>query len=70
MASKSFVPRSLVRRLSRSETLRRRPGPLRAAAEAANAVKLAGLAGKMLVRGELSAFKLAEYASFKRRLIQ
>jgi radical SAM superfamily enzyme YgiQ (UPF0313 family) len=70
MSSKGFVPRGLIRRLSRVETLRRHPGPLRLAAETTNAVKLAAVAGKMLVRGELSAFKLAEYASFKRRLIQ
>jgi anaerobic magnesium-protoporphyrin IX monomethyl ester cyclase len=70
MASKSFVPKSLLRRLGRSELLRRRPGALRWAAEAANAAKLAEVAYGMLRRGELSPFKLAEYASFKRRLIQ
>ena len=70
MASKGFLPRGLIRGLSRVEVLRRHPGPLRLVAETTNAVKLAALAGKMLVRGELSAFKLAEYASFKRRLIQ
>ncbi len=70
MASKGFIPRTAVRALARSETLRNHPTPLRYGAEAANAVKLGGVAMKMLRRGELSVFKLAEYASFRRRLIQ
>ena len=70
LTSKSFVPRPLIRGLSRSERLRQNPGLLRVAAEATNAVKLGEVAFKMLRRGELSMFKLAEYASFRRRLIQ
>ncbi len=70
LTSKGFVPRTAVRALARSGFLRRHPRPLVAAAEAANALKLAGVALAMLRRGELSAFKLREYASFRRRLIQ
>ncbi|MDP7112294.1 MAG: hypothetical protein QGH45_10030, partial [Myxococcota bacterium] len=70
MASKGFIPRSAVRALARSDTLRAHPTALRYGAEAANAVKLGTVAMKMLRRGELSVFKLAEYASFRRRLIQ
>ena len=70
LSSKSFVPKSLVRRLSRSGFLMRHPAPLRFFAEITNAIKLAALAWKMFRQGELSVFKLREYASFKRRLIQ
>lgn len=70
MASKAFIPRAAVRALARSETLREHPTPVRYGAEVANAVKLGTVAYKMLRRGELSVFKLAEYASFRRRLIQ
>lgn len=70
MTSKGFIPGRLIKRLSRNDFLRKHPGPVRWAAEGANAIKLAGVAWTMFRRGELSAFKLAEYASFKRRLIQ
>lgn len=70
ISSKSFIPKSLVRRLSRSSFLRNHPAPLRLFAEITNAIKLAMLAWKMFRQGELSVFKLREYASFKRRLIQ
>ena len=70
LASKGFIPRSLLRALSRNEALRANPTPLRLVAEAANFVKLGQVALDMLVHGELSRFKLKEYASFKRRLIQ
>ena len=70
MTSKGFLPRRVLRRLGRSDWLREHPTPVRYAAEATNAVKLGGTALRMLRRGELSGFKLAEYASFRRRLIQ
>ena len=60
----------LIRSLGRCSFLRRHPAPLRWAAEVANAVKLSEVAFKMLLRGELSMFKIAEYATFRRRLIQ
>ena len=70
LTSKGFVPRPLVRALAQSETLRCHPAPLRALAEATNLVKLAQVGLTMLRRGELSRFKLKEYASFRRRIIQ
>ncbi len=70
MTSKGFIPGRLIKSVSRSAFLRAHPAPVRWAAEAANIIKLAAVAFKMLRRGELSAFKIAEYASFKRRLIQ
>ena len=70
LASKGFIPRGLLRALSRNEALRADPTPLRLVAELANFVKLGQVGLTMLVRGELSRFKLKEYASFRRRLIQ
>lgn len=70
LTSKGFVPRSLIRRLSRSPFLRRHPAPLRLMTEVANAVKLGGVAFSMLINGELSLFKLREYGTFRRRIIQ
>ncbi len=70
LASKGFVPRGLLRALSKVEALRENPTPVRLAAEAANFVKLGQVAAQMLLRGELSRFKLKEYASYRRRLIQ
>ncbi len=69
LASKSFVPRRAIERLRRSDRLRADPGPVRWGAEAANVVKLGQRAWRMARAGELSSFKLAEYASFRRRLI-
>jgi len=70
LTSKGFVPRPLVRGMGRSRWLRSHPATVRYGAEAANAIKLAGTAWRMFRRGELSTFKLSEYASFRRRLIQ
>jgi radical SAM superfamily enzyme YgiQ (UPF0313 family) len=70
LTSKGFVPRSLIVGLSNVRWLKSHPTPLRIFAESVNIIKLAGTAFTMLVRGELSLFKLREYASFKRRLIQ
>ena len=70
MTSKGFVPRPLIRGMGKVSWLRRYPATVRYGAEAANTLKLAGTAWRMFRRGELSAFKLSEYASFRRRLIQ
>ena len=70
MTSKRFIPRGAIQRLRRSQLLRQHPGALRWAAEAANAAKLGYEACRMLSQGELSMFKIREYATFRRRLIQ
>ena len=70
LVSKSFVPRPLIRTLAHNAWLARHPSGVRLAAEAANVVKLGQVALRMLGRGELSMFKIKEYASFRRRLIQ
>ncbi len=70
LTSKSFVPHGLIRRLSRSGFLRQRPTGLRWMAEACNLIKLLQVGLRMIWRGELSFWKLKEYGSGKRYLIQ
>ena len=70
LCSKGFIPRAAIRALWRSNYLRQHPAGLRIVAETANAVKLGQVAWRMWRRRELSMFKLAEYASFRRRIIQ
>jgi anaerobic magnesium-protoporphyrin IX monomethyl ester cyclase len=52
LASKSFVPKSLIRMLSRVDTLRRYPGPLLLFANACNYLKLMGIAIKYIREGK------------------
>ena len=54
MLSKEFVPRSLLRTLSRSSFLRKHPWPLIKMAHGTNYVKMGSLAGKMLIDGEMT----------------
>ena len=70
LTSKRFLPRALIRVLADSSFLQNHPTSLVYFAEFANGIKLLGLAIKMFARGELSIFKLREYASMRRRLIQ
>ncbi len=70
LASKSFLPRLLIRRLLRSRFLKRHPLALRVFAEACNYLKLAGILVRMLWRREAGLWKLDEYASPRRYLIQ
>ena len=59
-----------LRWLWRKSILKQKPGLLRLFAELANGIKLIGVGLYMLRSGELSGFKLHEYASLRRRLIQ
>jgi len=70
LTSKRFVPRFLIRKLSKNQYLRKNPKLLVIFAELTNGVKLFALGIKMLFRGELSIFKLREYATMRRRIIQ
>jgi radical SAM superfamily enzyme YgiQ (UPF0313 family) len=70
LTSKNFMPRALIRRIWKSDRLRRRPGALRRFAEAANVVKLAAIAAAMLRRKEISPVHWREYATRGRRVIQ
>jgi hypothetical protein len=52
LTSKSFVPKRLILSLSRTNVLRRHPGPLVAFANACNYLKLMGIAAKWIVEGK------------------
>lgn len=52
LASKSFVPKDFIRRLSRSEYLKRNPKPLIFLADSANTAKLGLIALKWLLEGK------------------
>ena len=54
LMNKTFLPKSLIWRLYRSERLKADPSPLIAFAQAANLVKMAGVAGEMTLRGEMT----------------
>ena len=69
MTSKGIIPRDMIRSLSRSELLASHPRAVRNLAEVANVFKLGEVALRMARQGELSGFKLREYAAFRRRLI-
>ncbi len=54
LLSKSFIPLSLIKALSRSEHLKKHPEPLVKFAQAANLVKMGMLAGKLVLQGEMT----------------
>jgi len=70
LAAKPFVPKALIRHLMESESLRKKPDLLVAAARLADLTKAGTLALRMLVQGELTLFKLRQYGSFKRVISQ
>jgi anaerobic magnesium-protoporphyrin IX monomethyl ester cyclase len=54
LMNKAFLPRSFIWKLYHSERLKEDPSPLIAFAQAANLVKMAGVAGQMTLRGEMT----------------
>jgi anaerobic magnesium-protoporphyrin IX monomethyl ester cyclase len=66
MLSKSFVPRPLLRQLSRSETLKKHPWPLIQMAHASNYVKMGTTAARMAADGEMTKTLLRRWLSFDR----
>ena len=66
MLSKSFVPRPLLKALSRSETLKRHPWPLIKMAHASNYVKMGTTAAQMAVNGEMTRTLARRWLSFDR----
>ncbi len=65
LLSKQFLPIDFIKMLSRSSFLRRHPEPLRLFAQALNLGKLAYLALKMLLRGELTWEMIKRWVNFK-----
>jgi len=66
LAAKSFIPPAVIRHLMDSPSWRRRMGVLRTAARLADLTKAAAVAGRMLLDGELTLFKLRQYGSLKK----
>ena len=66
MLSKGFVPRPLLRMLSKSETLKKHPWPLIQMANATNFVKMGAMAGKMAVNGEMTNTLVRRWLSMDR----
>ena len=66
MLSKSFVPRPLLRQLSKSETLKKHPWPLIQMAHATNYVKMGTTAAKMAADGEMTKTLMRRWMSFDR----
>ena len=66
MLSKSFVPRSVLEPLSKSELLKKHPWPLIQMAHAANYVKMGTTAAKMARNGEMTSTLLRRWLSFDR----
>lgn len=70
LTSKSFVPRTVIRMLMRSSFFKKNVKGVVLFAEACNVVKLVAVFTRMLLRRELSWWKMTEYASTKKILIQ
>lgn len=66
MLSKPFVPQSLLRTLSKSETLKKHPWPLIQMAHASNYVKMGSTCVKMVAKGEMTPTLLRRWLSFDR----
>lgn len=54
LLNKNFLPKSVIWKLYHSERFKQDPEPLVAFAQAANLVKMAGVAGEMTMRGEMT----------------
>ena len=66
MLSKPFVPRSMLKVLSKSETLKKHPWPLIQMANATNFVKMGTTCAKMIGSGEMTSTLLRRWASMDR----
>lgn len=70
LASKSFVPRKLLWWVCRHGLFQRHPRPLLVVAYACNLIKIAGIALKLIARGELTMFRLRQHWNPRTMLIQ
>ena len=66
MLSKPFVPKGLLRTLSKSETLKKHPWPLIQMAHTANYVKMGTTCVKMVAKGEMTPTLMRRWLSFDR----
>ncbi len=70
LVSKDFVPKPLLKRLSRSEHARRHVGVLVAAAQAANLIKMSTIAMEMVLKGEMSVALLRRWLNLRSLITQ
>ncbi|MEC7988219.1 MAG: radical SAM protein [Myxococcota bacterium] len=68
MLSKQFVPRPLLFALAKSEILRKHPWPLIQMANATNMIKMGGMAGKMVLKKEMTTTLLRRWLSSERMI--
>ena len=66
MLSKPFVPKSMLRILARSETLKKHPWPLIQMANTSNLVKMGMLSANMVAKGEMTHTLLRRWLSMDR----
>ncbi len=70
MASKSFISRKLLRKIAENQNLMENPGVLILAAKLANLLRMAGIGWDMFRAGELTWFKIRQYASLRKMISQ
>ena len=70
LTSKTFIPKFLIRFLSRRPYLKRKPAPLKWLAFTCDFLKASGMAIVMLFQGELNPIKLKQYGSLKKLISQ
>lgn len=70
LTSKSFIPRALIRFLSRRTVLKKHPLPLQALAVAADFVRIVFIAFQMLFHGEMTVFKFKQYGGWRSWITQ
>ena len=63
LANKSFLPKSLIWKLYHSERFKEDPSKLVQFAQAVNLVKMAGVAGQMTLRGEMTPLLLKRWVN-------
>jgi radical SAM superfamily enzyme YgiQ (UPF0313 family) len=70
LVSKNFVPKALIRSLSRSSLLKNHPWPLFSAAKFCNLIRMLEVAWEMFTHGELTLFKIKQYGSYRKMISQ
>ena len=70
LVSKGFIPKRLILALAHSRFFQRHPVPLLAFAYVCNLVKMIYIAAKMFLRGDLTLFKLKQFANLRTLISQ
>jgi len=70
LTSKSFIPRPLIRFLSRRPVLKKHPLPLQVLAITADLIRIVFIAFQMLIHGEMTVFKFKQYGGWRSWITQ